>query len=105
VPRLPNLDHLSHAEKDALIRALRAQAQGLTARVAALEARLGEPSKIPDNSSLPPSNGQVSNQPGDVGEAIAAYLHSSHPATAHGRTIFLRIKAPHRPLSPCGVTG
>ena len=42
--------------------------------------------------------------PGDVGEAIAAYLHSGRPATAHGRTIFVRIKAPHRPLSACGVT-
>jgi integrase/recombinase XerD len=42
--------------------------------------------------------------PGDVGEAVAAYLHSGRPATAHGRTIFVRIKAPHRPLSACGVT-
>jgi integrase/recombinase XerD len=42
--------------------------------------------------------------PGDVGEAVAAYLHSGRPATAHGRTIFVRIKAPHRPLSAGGVT-
>jgi integrase/recombinase XerD len=42
--------------------------------------------------------------PGDVGEAVAAYLHRGRPATAHGRTIFVRIKAPHRPLSACGVT-
>jgi transposase len=63
VPELPDLNHLSHAEKDALIRALWAQAQSLTARVAALEARLGEPSKTPDNSSLPPSKGQKPNQP------------------------------------------
>jgi integrase/recombinase XerD len=42
--------------------------------------------------------------PGDVGEAVAAYLHCGRPATAHGRTIFVRIKAPHRPLSACGVT-
>jgi hypothetical protein len=52
VGELPDLNHLSHAEKDALIRALWAQVQSLTARVAALEARLGEPSKTPDNSSL-----------------------------------------------------
>jgi transposase len=63
VPQLPNLDHLSHAEKDARIRALWTQVQRLTARVAALEARLGEPSKTPDNSSLPPSKGQKPNQP------------------------------------------
>jgi transposase len=60
--QLPDLDHLSHAEKDALIRALWSQVQSLTERVAALEAKLGEPSKTPDNSSLPPSKGQKPNQ-------------------------------------------
>ena len=63
VPQLPDLSHLSHADKDALIRALWAQAQSLTARVADLEARLNEPAKTPDNSSLPPSKGQKPNQP------------------------------------------
>jgi transposase len=63
VSQLPDLNHLSHAEKDALIHALWAQVQSLTARVAALEARLGEPGKTPDNSSLPPSKGQKSNKP------------------------------------------
>jgi transposase len=63
VPQLPDLNYLSHAEKDALIHALWAQAQSLTARVAALEAKLNEPSKNPDNSSLPPSKGQKPNKP------------------------------------------
>ena len=63
VPELPDLNHLSHAEKDVLIRALWAQVQSLTARVAALEARLDEPGKTPDNSSLPPSKGQKPNKP------------------------------------------
>ena len=63
MPELPDLNHLSHGEKDALIRALWAQVQSLTARVAALEARLGDPSKTPDNSSLPPSKGQKPNKP------------------------------------------
>ena len=63
MPELPDLNHLSHAEKDALIRALWAQVQSLTKRVADLEARLGEPGKTPDNSSLPPSKGQPANQP------------------------------------------
>jgi len=63
VPQLPDLNHLSHAEKDALIRALWAEVQSLTTRVADLETRLGEPSKTPDNSSLPPSKGQKPNQP------------------------------------------
>jgi transposase len=63
VPQLPDLDHLSHAEKDTLIRVLWAQVQNLAARVADLEAKLGEPEKNPDNSSLPPSKGQKSNRP------------------------------------------
>jgi transposase len=62
VPQLPDLNHLSHAEKDTLILALWAQVQSLTAQVAALQARLDEPSKTPDNSSLPPSKGQKPNQ-------------------------------------------
>src|SRR3954470_10294413 len=58
VTQLPDLSHLSHDEQDALIRALWAQVQRLTARVAELEARLGVPPKTPDNASLPPSAGQ-----------------------------------------------
>lgn len=61
--QLPDLSRLSHEEKDALIRALWAQVQALTARVAALEAKLGPPPKTPDNSSLPPSKGQKPNRP------------------------------------------
>ena len=64
-----NLSHLSHDEKDALIRALWAQVQALTAqvqtptaRVAELEAKLGGPLKTPDNSSVPPSQGKKPNR-------------------------------------------
>ena len=60
---LPDLSQLTHDEQDALIRALWAQVQTLTARVAELEARLGAPPKTPDNSSLPPSRGQKPNRP------------------------------------------
>jgi len=42
--------------------------------------------------------------PPDVGEAVAAYLQRGRPATAQGRTIFVRVRAPHRPLSSAGVT-
>ncbi len=56
--QLPGLSSLSHDEKDALIRALWAQVQMLTARVAELEAKLGVPPKTPDNSSVPPSQGK-----------------------------------------------
>ena len=60
--QLPDLSCLSHDEKDALIRALWAQVQALTARVAELEAKLGVPPKTPDNSSLPPSQGRKPNR-------------------------------------------
>ncbi len=60
---LPDLGQLTHEEKNALIRALWAQVQALTARVAELEARLGAPPKTPDNSSLPPSQGKKPNRP------------------------------------------
>jgi transposase len=63
VTQLPDLSRLSHAEKDALIHALWSQVQALTARVVALEARLGQPPKTPDNSSVPPSKGQKPNRP------------------------------------------
>ena len=60
--RLPDLSSLAHAEKDALIHALWAQVQALTARVAELEAWRGLPPKTPDNSSLPPSLGKKPNR-------------------------------------------
>jgi transposase len=60
--RLPDLASLSHDAKDALIRALWAQVQALTARVAELEAKLGVPPKTPDTSSLPPSQGKKPNR-------------------------------------------
>ena len=60
---LPDLSRLTHEEKDALIRALWAQVQALTARVAELEAKLDVPPKTPDNSSLPPSRGRKTNRP------------------------------------------
>lgn len=60
--KLPDLSRLSHEEKDALILALWAQVQLLTARVAELEAKLGVPPKTPDNSSVPPSKGHKPNR-------------------------------------------
>jgi transposase len=63
VPEHPNLDHLSHAQKDALIRALWERLDVAERRIAELEARPAEPGKTPDNSSLPPSKGQKPNRP------------------------------------------
>jgi integrase/recombinase XerD len=42
--------------------------------------------------------------PADVGRALAAYLRRGRPTTAQGRTIFVRIHAPHRALTGVGVT-
>jgi site-specific recombinase XerD len=42
--------------------------------------------------------------PTDVGEAVATYLRCGGPASAQGRTVFVRIKAPHRALTSGGVT-
>src|ERR671926_1652919 len=59
----PDLSQLTEAEKDALILALWAQVQTLSARVAELEGRRKEPPKTPSNSSLPPSTGWNANRP------------------------------------------
>jgi transposase len=69
--RVPaNLSQLSHEQKDALIGALLAEIEAqkaanaaLSARITALEAKLKQPPKTPDNSSAPPSCGQKGNQP------------------------------------------
>jgi hypothetical protein len=63
VPQLLNLDHLSNAEKDTLIRSLYQRLEAAERRIADLEARLDGPGKTPDNSSLPPSKGQKPNKP------------------------------------------
>ncbi len=42
--------------------------------------------------------------PSDVGEAVAGYLRRGRPASAQGRCLFVRVKAPHRALTPGGVT-
>lgn len=42
--------------------------------------------------------------PDDVGVAISAYLRRGRPGSAHGRTIFIRAKAPHRSLTSSGVS-
>ncbi|HUN96767.1 MAG TPA: tyrosine-type recombinase/integrase, partial [Bradyrhizobium sp.] len=42
--------------------------------------------------------------PRDVGDTLAAYLQRGRPASAQGRTVFVRIKAPHCNLSSAGVS-
>ncbi len=48
-----------------LVLSMAEQIATLQARVAELEAKLGGPRKTPDNSSLPPSQGQKANRAQD----------------------------------------
>ena len=41
--------------------------------------------------------------PADVGAALTAYLRRGRPASAQGRSIFVRVHAPHRALTTGGV--
>lgn len=42
--------------------------------------------------------------PADVGQATADYLCHGRPADAEGRSVFVRVNAPHRAMSPSGIT-
>lgn len=42
--------------------------------------------------------------PADVGAAIVAYLRRGRPDTALGRSVFIRVHAPHRALTTTGVS-
>ena len=48
-------------------------------------------------------HGERDNLPDDVGEAIAAYLRRGRPDTAQDRSVFVRLRAPHRALTPGAV--
>jgi integrase len=41
--------------------------------------------------------------PADVGVAITAYLRRGRPGSAHGRSVFVRVHAPHQALTAGGV--
>src|SRR5512135_2980906 len=60
---LPDLNKLTGTEKDALILVLLARLEAAEERIADLEARLGEPARTSNNSSLPPSQGHKANRP------------------------------------------
>ena len=61
--RHPDLSKLPEAEKDALILVLMERLEAAERRIAELEAKLGGPTKTPDNSSVPPSRGQKADTP------------------------------------------
>jgi transposase len=104
---------LSHADKDALIRALFAQLHGLAERVKALEAenaalreRLNLPAKTPQNSSTPPSQGHKANSEpshGRKGKAHPGAARALHPnPTRHCDVVATRCQ--HCRADVSGVT-
>jgi len=77
-----NREALRGLDKEALIDLVLAQAEAikaLTARVAELEAKLDQPPKTPDNSSLPPSKGQKPSAPGAPKPKAQAHAGSHRP--------------------------
>lgn len=103
-----NREALVSLSRDDLIALIEAQAQqisALTARIAELEAKLGAPTKTPDNSSLPPSKGRkptlpdpTSKKPRPSRPGVARAL-AEHPDATVEATL---AACPHcaHPLSP-----
>jgi transposase len=102
---------LSSSERDALISALLAQVDALTARVAALEtenaalrAKLKAPPKTPDNSSTPPSQGRKAN--GDGKASPKARVHAGAHRPLHPNPTRCEVvRAEHCPHCRANVTG
>src|SRR5512139_2563190 len=92
-----DLTMLSSSEKDALITALLARVNALAERVAALEAenaalqeKLKEPPKTPNNSSTPPSQGWKANGEGKAkpkGKPHAGAHRPLHPNPTQRRDV------------------
>ena len=88
---------LAQAEQ---IRVLTGQSTALTARIAALEARLSVPQKTPDNSSLPPSSGQKPSRPAPGRKprrGRPGVARELDPAPDHVREVYARA------CSDCGA--
>lgn len=92
-----DLASLDSAAKDELILALSRQVELLMKKVAELEAKLGQPPKTPDNSSVPPSRGQKPNE-----EDVRKPKRKPHKGSARmlhpdpTRTVDVRMKdCPH----------
>src|ERR1700693_6207870 len=109
------LAKLSKEELIALGLAQAAQIEELTRRVAELEAKLGEPPKTPDNSSVPPSQGKkphLADKPkregprkGSLGRKGGGRALVVHPGRDRGRSPRLLRTLPGRAArerSPAG---
>lgn len=105
---LPDLDRLSHADKDDLIRALFAQVKFLTAQVAALTAKVteleGRLALNSRNSSKPPSTDGM-NKPKPKSQRLAGQ-HPTGGQNGHGGHTLKKVTQPdhiemHRPPAHC----
>ena len=79
------------ADKDAIIAALTATNAVLVARIAELEAKLDQPPKTPNNSSLPPSKGQKASEtskPKAKGKPHAGTHRALHPHPTRRHPVF-----------------
>jgi transposase len=70
------------ADRDGRIDELLAQVKALNARIGELEAKLGQPPKTPDNSSLPPSRGQKANAEAPASNAPRQGRRKGRPGVA-----------------------
>jgi transposase len=106
----PDLKSLDSAGKDALILALIERINSLIAenaelkeRVARLEAKFGRPPKTPDNSSLPPSQGQKAS--GEAASRPKGKPHrGSHRELHPDPTRTLDVRAEHCPHCAADVS-
>ena len=106
----PDLKSLDSAGKDALIlglieriNALIAENTELRERVARLEAKLGQPPKTPDNSSLPPSQGHKAS--GEAASKPKGKPHrGSHRVLHPDPTRTLDVRAKHCPHCAADVS-
>jgi transposase len=106
----PDLKSLDSAGKDALILALIERINALIAenaelkeRVARLEAKLGQPPKTPDNSSLPPSQGHKAS--GEAPSKPKGKPHrGSHRELHPDPTRTLDVRAEHCPHCAADVS-
>lgn len=89
---------LDSVDKDAIIAALMARIEALTAtnarlvaRIAELESKLDQPPKTPDNSSLPPSKGQKASEackPKPKSKPHAGSHRALHPQPTRRHPVF-----------------
>jgi transposase len=82
---------------------LTAQVEMLTARVAELEAKLGQPPKTPDNSSVPPSRGQKPSNPSKAKPKATPHAGAHRPLHPNPTT-FRDLRTTHCPGCGCDVS-